>query len=337
MSLERIPYPNPYPTVKEDYVKQNNLISDSFLRITNPNQFASGNILKGTIIQLGGTVYKATSDTAITGSQSEYVKISKSADGSTATAAYVANLTGVTWSDTYNGYYDGSGNLYLFNEQIFFRKGEHSIQLTEYDTDTVPAIAAGGAVEINGGIYVNLAEVTISGSTSNSTWYDILLAPSGKTFTASFVARGTGTWSESKRGLYSGNNRVIGCVYRDASGDFINKNILNVVNRMVEIKVEMGPWNMDDLDVARTITIPIGIDVLGVRSVTGNIRSDASVNYSINRYSTDALGSEWTSSGVYYMSSGNIYITAEVGGDFDDPAFNDDTINRGHIIVTYEV
>ncbi|KKK46990.1 hypothetical protein LCGC14_3159720, partial [marine sediment metagenome] len=33
-----------------------------------------------------------------------------------------------------------------------------------------------------------------------------------------------GVWSDSKQGLYSGNNRVVACVWRNSSAEFINKN-----------------------------------------------------------------------------------------------------------------
>jgi hypothetical protein len=35
----------------------------------------------------------------------------------------VASLSGVAWNDTYKGYYDGSGNLYIFNEAKAFSAG----------------------------------------------------------------------------------------------------------------------------------------------------------------------------------------------------------------------
>lgn len=74
----------------------------------------------GTVIAIGGVAYKATTDTAISGVASNYVKITPS--GATASAAFVADLTGVTWSHAYGGYYDG-GALVVFDESLAKRSG----------------------------------------------------------------------------------------------------------------------------------------------------------------------------------------------------------------------
>jgi len=82
------------------------------------------NIRAGAIVSIGGVAYKATSDTAITGTPSAYVKITPA--GATASAAFVANPTGVAWSHTYGGYYDGSGsgsNLVIFDEALAYNTG----------------------------------------------------------------------------------------------------------------------------------------------------------------------------------------------------------------------
>lgn len=84
--------------------------------------FINDNVLKGAVFQIGDAIFYADADTAISGTPSNYVQLTPGA--STAAAAYVANLTGVTWSDTYNGYYDGSGNLYVFDELLAYANGE---------------------------------------------------------------------------------------------------------------------------------------------------------------------------------------------------------------------
>ena len=54
----------------------------------------------------------------------------------------------------------------LMNSADAQRIGFHSLTLTEYDTDTKPAIAAGSKVEVNGGLYKFDTEEAISGSPS---------------------------------------------------------------------------------------------------------------------------------------------------------------------------
>lgn len=129
MAINRVDAPNPLPLTTADYQAQNNLIDTNFLTVNSPIEFGSGNIFKGAVLYVGGTTYIADSDTAITGTTSDYVKITPS--GATASASYVVDLTGVSWNDTYNGYYDVSGNLYIFDEGNAIETGELTVAKTK--------------------------------------------------------------------------------------------------------------------------------------------------------------------------------------------------------------
>jgi hypothetical protein len=131
MPIIQINYPNALPVEKQDFVKQNNLIETGFLRVNDPWPVVGGNIVKGAVFQLGGSVYIATSNTAIAGVPSDYVKLTPSGDGSTCSPEYVANLAGVSWNDAYNGYYDVAGNLYVFDEGLAFLNGQISTLYTK--------------------------------------------------------------------------------------------------------------------------------------------------------------------------------------------------------------
>jgi hypothetical protein len=154
MAIIRIPYPEPLPLYSSDYVKQNNLIEQLFLCTYRPVEIVSGNIQRGAVIQCGGTVYYADADTAITGTPSDYVKLTPSGDGSSLSASYVANLTGVSWNQAYNGYYDVSGNLYIFNEAIALGNGEISAVKTKYlQQDQNGDVSIGNDLKVYGSIY----------------------------------------------------------------------------------------------------------------------------------------------------------------------------------------
>lgn len=96
------------------------LNTDKFynLGVSNPvdYDFSGDTLKKGVLINIGGSNYSVTADEAITGTVSPYVKITPS--GSTASASFVTDLTGVSWNDTYNFYEDVSGNAYIFNEAL---------------------------------------------------------------------------------------------------------------------------------------------------------------------------------------------------------------------------
>ncbi len=162
MGIVRVPYPNALPTVVGDYQAQNNLLYAAFLYAQHPVPVVAGNIVKGAVFNVGGTVYQATADTAIGGGASAYVKITPA--GAAATADYVANLAGVAWNDTYAGYYDGAGNLYLFDEAVAISSGALAagarkqavnktvgayILITAMGLTTLPVIAGDTYVKLN--------------------------------------------------------------------------------------------------------------------------------------------------------------------------------------------
>ena len=114
MALNRIDYPANL-TTQADFSQHSELIETRFLdQVTPPLQVVAGVIPQGVVLQIGGAVYRSDSDTTITGTPSDYVRVTP--DGATATAAYVSTLAGVSWAKQYAGYYDGSDNLYLFDE-----------------------------------------------------------------------------------------------------------------------------------------------------------------------------------------------------------------------------
>jgi len=115
MSIELIEQ-SPSAPIADSWAKL--VATDKFynLGVSNPvdYDFSADTIKQGTLINIGGSNYQATSVTAITGTPSDFVKITHS--GATATSSYVSSLSGVTWSSVYNFYQDGSGYAYLFNE-----------------------------------------------------------------------------------------------------------------------------------------------------------------------------------------------------------------------------
>lgn len=150
MAIDRITGPSALPITTADYQAQNALIAVNALQGVTP--FSGGNILKGAVFNIGGVLYKATSNTAISGTASPYVKIT--AAGATASAAYVASLAGVVWNDTYNGYYDGV-NLVVFDEGLAIKLGQVTT-VKKYDTNRINGKLHGNSVS---GFYDKLALV----------------------------------------------------------------------------------------------------------------------------------------------------------------------------------
>ena len=117
MAINRVPFPTTPNPVAGDWGLINTLLGKAFQNINSPLQVDGSNIPQGATFNIGGIIYHAASDTAITGSTSDYVKLTPNSgdSGATCDAAFIANLTGVAWNKVYNGYYS-SGNLIIFDE-----------------------------------------------------------------------------------------------------------------------------------------------------------------------------------------------------------------------------
>lgn len=120
MALTRIDNPTPSaPAALADYVQILAVANAAQLQALRGNShscidFANNFARAGVVFYVAGVLYKAVTDQAIGGTPSKYVKITPS--GATAAIDYVASLAGVSWNDAQSGYYDGSGNLYVFDE-----------------------------------------------------------------------------------------------------------------------------------------------------------------------------------------------------------------------------
>jgi hypothetical protein len=130
MAIVQVVFPDVSPVaglIANTYQAQNNQLAELVRGIGMVDPVNGSNIIQGAVLNVGGILYKVDADTAITGTASKYVKITPSVDTLTCTASFVANLTGVSWNKVANGYYDVSGNLYLFDEALAINDGDLSL------------------------------------------------------------------------------------------------------------------------------------------------------------------------------------------------------------------
>jgi hypothetical protein len=98
------------------------------------------------------------------------------------------------------------------------RLGFSAIELTEWNTSTVPKIAAGSKVEVNGAFYKFDADETITGSPSDGLVY-IKVVPSGDSITAEFTNTAP-VWRNDLHGYYESAvsvNRYVATVQKATS------------------------------------------------------------------------------------------------------------------------
>lgn len=114
MAINRIAAPSSTPSSDADWAA---IVAQVLALVKDKEQAvrkSATHILKGSLFSIGGVMYIADADTAITGTSSEFVKITPA--GATASASFVEDLDGVAWDDAGKGYYDASMNLYIFDE-----------------------------------------------------------------------------------------------------------------------------------------------------------------------------------------------------------------------------
>ena len=114
MALVLVVGPDNAPSTSADWDKVNYVLQTIGLDINKPTQITEGYILRGSVLFFAGAWYVADSDTAVTGSASDYIKLVNTAG--VVTAEYVEALVDVTFNRTWNGWYDPDGNLYIFDE-----------------------------------------------------------------------------------------------------------------------------------------------------------------------------------------------------------------------------
>jgi len=135
-----------------------------------------------------------------------------------------------------NNYNQSDSNileLQLTSDQSF--KGKHQVSLTNYDNTSLPAVAAGSVIEVNGALYKFTSEEAITGSPSDGTVY-IYIDPS--TITAVFTNTAP-AWSDSKQGWY-GTTTTANCRYIEfymtkatstytGKNKYVNRTMINAV------------------------------------------------------------------------------------------------------------
>jgi hypothetical protein len=157
MAINRISYPSSTPTAVSDYQQQNVLIQAALNEGESVIPWSGASMTIGFRFSVGGVLYQVDTATSISGSPSRFVKITPA--GATASASFVASLTGVSWNTTYNGLYDGSGNLYLIKNGTEKNLGNY--------TDTGAAIG-NNSKSSNGGFAGGDTNDCVSGSASGT-------------------------------------------------------------------------------------------------------------------------------------------------------------------------
>jgi hypothetical protein len=217
----------------------------------------------------------------------------------------------------------------------YARKGKIGLSLTNFDNNSLPAIASGSWAEVVGSIYKWTTEEAISGSLVSSAINYIKLVPSGSGESAIVTATWTTSapaWSDTYQGYYSGTSRYIGGCYYNGTY-YLGKWIYNKDDLIRKKVLVIGDWNMDSTDY---VLIAHGLPLSNIRSINVTIRDDnntTAVFYSSPYKSTDYDYFEL----FHYTDQTNVTIQRRTGGLFDSVVFDSTGYNRGWIMIWYEV
>jgi len=181
---------------------------------------SGGYILKGSLFNIGGSMYVADADTAITGTKSSYIKIT--ASGKTATAEYVSSVSGVSWDGAFQGCYDTNKNLYITEEQFGIRPPYEV--LSGSGTYTVPpdvftlhvkmygpgghGSSGGTSTGGNGGASGAITEMDLNVEPMKT--YAYTITSSGTTFGDNSARTNTNLLGQTSYGNYGGNGGGFG-------------------------------------------------------------------------------------------------------------------------------
>ena len=262
MALVLINGPDNAPSTSADWDKVNDVLQTIGLDINKPTRIKEGYIQRGSVLFFAGAWYVADSDTAVTGSASDYIKLVNTAG--VVTAEYVSELVDVTFNRTWNGWYDPDGNLYIFNEMKAYAAGAIS------DPSSIRDWRPG-----------NAETAKILDQESGSGWADVLAqtpTTSGKEY--DFVGSGGNV------NYYAGKG--VGTIGEDSwkfvgsiSCQMKNDAALNLVSLRIQASNGNGPGgSSDDMDVeiregASVLASARGSDIDVVRTIGGQITSTA--------------------------------------------------------------
>ncbi len=215
--------------------------------------------------------------------------------------------------------------------------GHINIGLTNFDNDSLPAIAQGSKVEIGGAYFVAASDQAVGGSASASTVNYIYIETNGDVVWSTTAP----TWDDTKSGWYNGTNRAVARVYRDGSSNYIDKYVYseNQISSIREVNagvllvpkvIEIGDWDMDGTG---SVNIAHGLDEEKIRSVEVVIRQDLP---STNKFHLDHHAAAADAEGNYIWGVTNIVLGRFLSGAFDTTDFEDTGFNRGWVTIWYD-
>jgi hypothetical protein len=213
-------------------------------------------------------------------------------------------------------------------------KGFLDMSLEGMTTGSVPTILAGSHIEINASIYQFSADYAPNASswTAISSASNVFLKaiPSGTTCTVEYTTTAP-TWSSSKKGWYTSNDRIFAWMRKDSTGALYKyKHFMpgtEVPNVLFIDTLDIGDWNMDS---TATINVAHEIeDYHDIKSMSVHIRNDADDTIVV-------IGTSEGNDAYFTIGTTNVALVRAEGGNYDAATYDATSYNRGWITFTHE-
>ena len=184
-------------------------------------------------------------------------------------------------------------------------RGYESVTLTEYDTITVPQIAAGSVLEVNGTMYYAATAQSISGSASAGLNYIKFVADT-PTWTTTAP-----TWSDAKQGWYEGSDRYLFTCYTDKIFYYDKKKLYPEQNRtkltsaIKEVTGGRLTWEQKKLvasDAEAYDEFGYSVSISGDSIIIGAMDEDTGGGSAGAAYVFTRSGETWTEEDILYAS-----------------------------------
>jgi len=223
--------------------------------------------------------------------------------------------------------------------------GFFSLSLTNFDNDSLPAIAAGSKVEVAGAFFTFNAETAID----STHWAGIglgymayiMLTPSGtpgsQTLSASWTSAAP-TWVDSKQGWYASaasSVRCIGGVYKYDATNYSAKFLLNNRETTKNRYINIGSWNMKNTLILDITHKPPTFYLTGVNAIIRHDATDGTQRISPYDSNYVNVSSSYSTLGII-VSSTYIRLISD-NTYFSQSGFESTSINRGYVAYTYRV
>jgi hypothetical protein len=235
------------------------------------------------------------------------------------------------------------------------RLGYIALSFDEWTTTNEPEIQAGSKIEIAGSMYTfgSAEDIDPDGDWAgfaNSTQIYCKLVVSGTSVTSKLTTTAP-TWDEAKQGYYGTGvsvlHRYYAAIYKDSSGNYDRKciyrgrNLIDSDTVKINIdggittdgtsfrikEIEIGDWDMDT-----TASVTLTTSSYEIRSVLVIIRQDSDASrVNLEYIQAGSQGGYWNIDG-----SGDLVLTRNAGGPFDNASFNATSFNRGWATIIYE-